>query len=346
MPPLPDFVNCQGAVVTRSPEDLRVAAMGDLVFDVRAEANSEAFSSVRALLQEADFAFGNLEGAITERTAAAKAVVPGRSYAFRFPPGTATLIRDANIDVVSIANNHSNDYGPAGYADSVRHLRAAGVQTTGEPGTYVVQDVRGLRVALVAFGHYSRFNSILDLEGAARVVAKARSEADVVIVTHQGGAEGAAAAFLKDGTEMFLGENRGDVRAFARTVIGAGASLVVGHGPHVVRGAECVDGRPVLHSIGNFISIGGLNTLGLSNVSVFFEALLDRRGAVRGVRVVPMMFSGGLPIRDENGRALHLINALSERAAALPGFKPLRFPGFESTKDAYRQWAASIPVLR
>jgi hypothetical protein len=202
-------------------------------------------------------------------------------------------------------------------------------------------------VALVAFGHYARFNSILDLDGAARLVARVRAEADVVIVTHQGGAEGDAAVLLPAGPETFLNESRGDVRAFARAVIGAGASLVVGHGPHVLRAAECIDGRPVLHSIGNFVSVGGLSVRSLANVSALLEAVFDPAGAVRGVRLVPVTFGPErLPVRDPSGRALHLVNALGVRASGLPEFRAMRFPGYEDGREAYRQWVATIPVLR
>ena len=344
---LPPFVDCNQATVDPEPWDLRVAAMGDLVFSERAELNRDAFRSVLPLLQEADFVFGNLEGAITEQTEPAKRYVPGRSYAFRFPPETAELLRDAQVAAVSIANNHSNDYGPRGYADTLRHLQRVGVEATGEPGSFLTREIRGVRLALVAFGHYARFNNILDLDSAARLVARARAEADVVIVTHQGGAEGDAAALLPAGAETFLNEQRGDVRAFARAVVGAGASLVVGHGPHVLRAAECIDGRPVLHSIGNFVSVGGLSVRSLANVSVLLEALFDPAGAVRGVRLVPVTFGQErLPVLDPSGRALHLVNALGERAAALPEFRAMRFPGHAGGHTAYRQWVATIPALQ
>lgn len=346
-PEWPPFVDCAQATVAPQPEDLRVAAVGDLVFSERPELNRDAFRSVMPLLLQADFAFGNLEGAITEHTEATKRYVPGRSYAFRFPLETADLLRQANIGAVSIANNHSNDFGPRGFADTRRQLERVGIAATGEPGSFLVRELRGVRVALVAFGHSTRFNNILDLPEAARVVARARAAADTVIVTHQGGAEGDAAVFLTGAPEIFLGEQRGDVRAFARTVIEAGASLVVGHGPHVLRAAECVGSAAVLHSIGNFVSVGGLSVASLANVSAMLEALFDAGGALRGVRLIPVTFrQERLPLIDPTGRALHLVNALGERAAVLPDFRPMRFPGYESGREAYRQWATTIPVLR
>lgn len=343
----PPFVDCAQAGVAPQPDDIRVVAMGDLVFSERPELNRDAFRSVMPWLQQADFAFGNLEGAITEHTEATKRYVPGRSYAFRFPLETAELLRQANIAALSIANNHSNDFGARGFSDTRRQLQRVGIETTGEPGSFVVREIRGVRVALVAFGHYSRFNNILDIPEAARLVARAKAAADAVIVTHQGGAEGDAAAFLADGPETFLGEQRGDLRAFARAVVEAGASLVVGHGPHVLRAAECIGSAPVLHSIGNFVSVGGLSVSSMANVSVLLEAILEPGGALRGVRLIPVMFrQERLPVLDPAGRAVHLVNALGERAAGLAEFRALRFEGFEAGREAYRQWAATIPALR
>lgn len=338
----PPFVYCDRTVVEPHKDDLRVAAMGDLVFSENDAINRETFQDFIGLLKSADFVFGNLEGAITDYNVSTKRYVPGRVYAFRFPPETAALLRKANFHALSIANNHSGDYGQIGFSDTVRHLAQEGIAATGLKGSSFIQTVKGLRVGLVAFSHYPRFNNINDLAESARLVAEVRSRADVVIVTNQGGAEGGGAALLPGGPEMFLGEERGDVRAFAQAVVRAGADAVIGHGPHVLRAAECIDGKPVLYSIGNFVSAGGLSTRGMANVSVFAEVLFGPRGAFKAVRVVPATFSvARLPVRDPTGRGLHLINLLSERAARLPEFRGLRFLGFEDQHGSFMSWLST-----
>lgn len=337
--PLPPFVNCARQIQTQASDDLRVAAMGDLVFSEQEELNRDAFRSFASQLAVADLVFGNLEGAITESKTSTKHYVPGRSYAFRFPPATARLMKDAHFHAVNVANNHSNDFGPVGFEDTRRHLAAVGIETTGKKGSYVIREVKGLRVGLIGFAHYARFNNIIDIEESQRLISAVKAKTDLVIVTHQGGAEGDSAASLRDGTEMFLGENRGDVRAFVKAAVAAGAGLVVGHGPHVLRAAECVDDTPVLHSIGNFVSVGGLSIRSLSNVTVMIEALFDAKGAFKAVRVIPAAFGGNkLPDYDDSGRGLLLLNYLGDRASSLSNFRVLRFPGYENRRQEFRAW--------
>src|SRR4029079_4437742 len=91
---------------------------------------------------------------------------------------------------------------------------------------------------------------------------KADRWADLVVVTMHAGAEGSDHQHVRPGNECFLGENRGNSVAFAHSVVRAGADLVVGTGPHVLRGMEWYRGRLIAYSLGNFagydvFSLGG-----------------------------------------------------------------------------------------
>lgn len=308
--------------------------------------NGRVFESFLPVFRAANLVVGNLEGAITAHDKPRKRYVPGRSYAFRFPPSFAEELKAANFQVLSIANNHSLDYGSVGFADTLRHLQAAGIQSTGQPGSSVVMRVGGLKVGIVALAHYPAFNNVLDLETSARLVASVKAQADVVLLTYQLGAEGASAARLPAGPEVFLGEARGDARAFARRMVEAGASALVGHGPHVVRAAECLNGVPVFHSTGNFVSIGGLSVAGLASAAVAAEFLFDGKGAFRGARAWPVnLWATKLPVVDPTGRGVHLMNLLSRDAARdRPGFQPLILQGFEGGEAEFRNWLRSTPV--
>ena len=104
---------------------------------------------------------------------------------------------------------------------------------------------KGKKVALIAFHTSASCNDVNDIAQAKKLVQAAKAHADLVIVSFHGGAEGTQATSVKDGMEMYLGERRGDLKAFAHGVIDAGADLVLGHGPHVVRGSrrEAVSSR-------------------------------------------------------------------------------------------------------
>lgn len=338
------FTDCDGREVARAPGDWTLAATGDLVPTDSEAANARAFEPFLPLLREAALVLGNLEGAITTHPTPRKRYVPGRSYFFRFPPATAQLLREANFHVISLANNHAYDYGPVGYADTVRWLSEAGIETTGQPGSVAQRRVGALRVAVIALAHYATFNNVLDLEEAARTVAQARRNADLVVLFYQLGAEGDAAARLPIGPETFLKEARGDARAFAQRMVQAGAGVLIGHGPHVLRAAECVDNVPVLHSIGNFVSAGGLSVQRLAGATVLPEFLLDERGGFKGLRIHPVAFSEAkFPQPDPAGRGLLLMNWLSRDAARThPGLKPLLLPGYEEHHTAFEEWLRGI----
>jgi Bacterial capsule synthesis protein PGA_cap len=139
---------------------------------------------------------------------------------------------------------------------------------------------------------------------------------------------------------VFMGEARGHPRAFARAVVEAGADLVVGHGPHVVRAAECIQGRPVVHSVGNFVGSGGLSVRQLAQAAVYLEAVFDPQMALRGVRAIPVTFNAARwPVHDPSGRGMLLMNWLSRLAQReLQAFEPLLFPGFEDRQPAFEAW--------
>jgi len=342
---LPPFVNCSAQTAVAADTDVRIAAVGDLVFADNAPINRPTFKDFLPQLAQADLALGNLEGAITTHPTPRKAYVPGRSYAFRFPVETADLLKKANFHILSIANNHTNDYGPIGFADTQRHLSAAGLEFTGLKDSHVIRTVKGLRVGVIALAHYPVYNNVLDIEGTARLVAQVRSKSDIVVLFYQLGGEGDSHALLTNDDATFLGEQRGNARKFAAAMAKAGASALIGHGPHLVRAAECISGVPVLHSIGNFVGAGGLSTRSLANVTVFTELIFNTEGQFKGVRLTPTTFDKDrLPILDDTGRALHLINWFNRQASkTLSGFEALNFPGYEEQAETFRKWFRSTP---
>jgi poly-gamma-glutamate capsule biosynthesis protein CapA/YwtB (metallophosphatase superfamily) len=343
-PPAP-FVTCAAAQVEQEPADVRIAAVGDLVFTENSQINRRAFNDFLPLLSSADLVLGNLEGAITTHDKPRKAYVPGRSYAFRFPVDTAEVLKRANFHVMSIANNHANDYGPIGFADTLQHLKAAGLESTGLKGSFVIRSVKGIKVGVIALAHYPVYNNVLEIEATARLVSEVRTQSDVLVLFYQLGGEGDAHALLGDDDVVFLGEQRGNARKFAAAMVKAGAGALIGHGPHLVRAAECMQGVPVLHSIGNFVSSGGLSVRSLANVAVMAEVLVDGQGRVKGVRATPATFDKErLPMIDASGRALHLINWFNRQASrTLPGFEPLNFPAQAEQQDVFRKWLRSTP---
>jgi poly-gamma-glutamate capsule biosynthesis protein CapA/YwtB (metallophosphatase superfamily) len=271
------------------------------------------FGSVKRDLR-GDVVLGNLEGTLTERGSAKCAAGSPDCFAFHAPTSYARLLRQAGFTVMNLANNHALDYGAGGQADTVAAVRAAGMLTTGRPGEIAYVKVRGTRIALLGFAPYPWAQSLLNLPAAQALVRKADEWADLVVVTMHAGAEGSDHQHVRAGTEWFLGENRGNSIAFTHAVIRAGGDLVVGSGPHVLRGMEWYRGRLIAYSLGNFVGYHTLNTSGVSGVSAILRLTLNRDGSWGGGTLVPVTIAGdGMPRPDTSKAADSLVRALSRQ---------------------------------
>lgn len=283
-----------------APRTVSLAAVGDIVmgsppYGLPADGGRGFFAPVASLLA-ADLTIGNLEGTLTSRGTSKCGAGSANCFAFRTPPDYARHFAFAGFDIMSVANNHANDFGEVGRADTIRALRARGIGHTGRPGQITVRGVNGIRVAVLGFAPYPWAQSLLDIAGARALVRDAAQRADVVIVTMHAGAEGSDRARVVPGPERYLGEPRGDVMAFSRAVVDAGADLVVGHGPHILRGMEFHRGRLIAYSMGNFGGYKVFNTRGDLSLSGVLRVTLDAQGRfVRGRLAATRLDSSGLP---------------------------------------------------
>jgi hypothetical protein len=154
--------------------------------------------------------------------------------------------------------------------------------------------------------------SLTDLSGAARLVRRAKGEADLVVVVTHAGAEGSDRQHVRPGTEWFLGENRGDAESFGHVVVEAGADLVVGSGPHVLRGMEWYHGRLIAYSLGNFLGNGTLSIGGVLGVSGILHVTLGPSGAWLHGDLTPVrLVSPGVPALDPAEAAHGVVRTLS-----------------------------------
>jgi hypothetical protein len=269
---------------------------------------------VTPVLQAADVAFGNLEGPLLDEGDSAKCAgsKSGRCYAFRVPERYGAYLAAAGFDVVSLANNHVGDFGEAGRASTRAVLDRLGIRYSGAVGEVAELDVRGTRVAVVAYSVSSGTNDLRDVEEAARLVRELRERHDLVVVSFHGGAEGAAYQHVPPGGEEFYGEARGDLRRFAHAVIDAGAGLVLGHGPHVVRGLEVYRGRLVAYSLGNFATYGGMNLSGPNGLTLVLEVRVAPDGRFEGGKVhAARQDRPGGPRWDPTAEVIPLLRNLS-----------------------------------
>ncbi len=278
------------AAIEPGPAALQLAAVGDIMLGgsavpaLRRKGYDYPFVLVQPILRQADVVFGNLEGPLTD----AGQAEPDKRYVFRSPPAkVAPALAAAGFTVVSLANNHTMDYGVEGLKQTMAALDEAGIQHTGAGMN--LQEAR--RPAFVKSGDYTlgflaysltfpeSFWAQGQLPGTAfghashvrADVAAARDQADVVVVSFHWGRE--ATTELRDYQSKL-----------AHAAIDSGATVVLGHHPHILQGIEYYKHGIIFYSLGNFV-FGSYSRKATRSII----ALLNLQGAkVLEVKLIPV----------------------------------------------------------
>ena len=309
----------------RNNEPVTIVGVGDIMMaspfpnDSRMPPNDGAdlLKAFTPILSAADIAFGNLEGPIVDTGVSGKCR-PGSTqcFAFRTPTRYGKYLKEAGFDVMSVANNHAGDFGLAGRVSTQKVLDEQGIKYAGSLDPMVTTtylEAKGKKVAFIGFGHNNGMPNVNDLAGARELVLEATKKADLVVVSFHGGAEGTNAQRVPNRSEIFLGENRGNLPAFTHTVIDAGADLVLGHGPHVMRGMEIYKERLVMYSLGNFCTYGWFQLAGETALTMALEVKVAADGKFLSGKIHSGRQEGrGIPVLDPSNAGLRVVRNLSE----------------------------------
>ncbi len=298
---------------------ITIRAVGDIIPGTnypynKLSANKKAlFADVKPELK-GDIVFGNFESTLTKYPSSAKAIGRGLVFAFRTPPEYTALLKDAGFDILNVANNHSFDFFEAGFKDTVQNLQKVGIKAVGEKGKIVYNEVKGVKVAFIGFSNYEAHNNLSDIKAGKKLVQQAQKNADFVVISFHGGAEGTGALNVKNRTEYFYGENRGNLVLFTHSMIDAGADLVLGHGPHVTRALELYKGKLIAYSLGNFMGYRTLSTDGELGYSLILEAKVNPQGDFISGKIIPVQLdSQGVPNLDNRSKSIKLIRNLIQQ---------------------------------
>lgn len=262
----------------------------------------DPFAPFADWLRRADLRIGNLECVV----ATGGTPEPGKPYTFRADPRVLPVLK-RHFDGMSVANNHSGDFGKAAFAEMLQLMRAAELPYFGggmdlhEAHAPWIVERNGLRIALLG---YVEFKPRAFEAGATRpgvawsgeeeqviediIAARSRHRADLVIPYLHWGWE----------DEQYTSERQ---RRFARAMIDAGADLVVGAHPHVTQGVELYQGRPIVYSLGNFLFNGFDTPATLTGWTL--EATLDREGVADWRIRVARLDKDGVPHPDADAAA-------------------------------------------
>ncbi len=249
------------STVNSTPADNNEATMvfvGDIMLSrgvgkIMVEQNNwlYPFEHVRDFLQKADLVFGNLEGPISGRGRN-----QGSIYSFNMDPYAVQGLVDAHVNVLSVANNHIFDYGRDAFLDTLAVLRLSNIDPVGGGVNFedahhsVIRDMKGTKVAFLGYTNllprsYGEQDSVpatsyLDEEIMKHDIETAKTLADIVVVSFHWGDE-------------YKTKHNDFQERVAHEAIDAGASLVVGHHPHVIEEVEGYHGGYIAYSLGNFI---------------------------------------------------------------------------------------------
>jgi hypothetical protein len=274
-----------------------------------------------------DLVVGNFEGVLADSGVSHKCDAPNprrrnpppqrsNCYAFITPSRLAAALVEAGFTHLNLANNHANDMGIAGRIASDSMLRALGFKTYGPLGSIAIDTLRRgdslTIVALVGFTTYPFAPNLLDIPASVQLVDSVARLVDVVVVIFHGGAEGTGALNVPNGAEFLGREPRGSLREWSHAVIDAGADLVVGHGPHVLRGLEFYRGKLIAYSMGNFLTYRGFTLDGPLGLTAILQVRLNGTGDVDQARIVPLVQTPRVgPRPDASAAALALLRRLS-----------------------------------
>jgi len=281
-------------------------------------ANDGAFlmRDVEGVLRNADVTFGNLEGTLLDEGGTPKTCRdPKVCYAFRTPVRYVNNLVSAGFDMMSLANNHAGDMGDLGRKSSMKTLDDAGILHAGQLNQKtVVFEKEGVKYGMVAFAPNSNCVPLNDLVGAKELVKELAARVDIVIVSFHGGAEGAQYQHVPRTTEVYHGENRGDVYKFSHELVDAGADIIFGHGPHVTRGVEVYKNRFIAYSLGNFCTYRGISVSGINGLAPIIKVYTNKKGEFLQGKITPTFQTYGVGVQiDTEKRVTKIIQELSKK---------------------------------
>ena len=277
---------------------ITIAAVGDIAMGFGSTlppGGARAFFDDVAADLAGDVVLGGLTGTLSTGGRATCRPEPVGCVAIQAPTAYAQRLRDAGFTVLTLANEHTLDFGRRGRMQTVRALREREILVTGGPGEIAVQRVGKTRVAVAGFGPFDWSQPLTDVAAAQTLVRRASSRADVVIVTMHAGTDPAPV-----------------VTSFARAVVAAGADLVVGQGVPVLGGIEWYRGRMIAYSLGSFAAYG-LGAPGAApRASAILRLTLRSDGTFENGLLVPTRRArGGVPDLDPGAAAQAIIRDLS-----------------------------------
>lgn len=237
------------------------------------------FRNLKTLTENDDITVANLEGVLTDR----KLQAMNKVFTFSGPTAYTGILKEGSVECVTLANNHSGDYGRPGTRDTEEALDQAGIARFGTENVAICE-IHGVRIGFAGISITLNGNAGKRFREQIEALREAGCAA-VITVMHAG-------------TEYDLTPNVYQKR-MARKAITYGSDLVIGHHPHVVQGYEVIDGAPVVYSLGNCVFGGNMHPDDFRACAVQADLIFQESTLTEIVlRFVPIMISGRTDFND------------------------------------------------
>lgn len=304
-------------VLPTDPVSFTVSVVGDCTlgtdenfdYDTSLNAYYESYGSeyffrnVKDIFSADDLTIANFEGTLTDSEEREE-----KQFAFKAPAEFSSILSDGAVEAVTLANNHSHDYGEQGFADTLAALDQEGITHFGYDETAVIE-VKGIKVGLV--GIYELKDHLERTEQLKQNIAKVKEQGAVItiVIFHWGNEK----EEIPDSNQTTLG----------RLAIDEGADLVCGHHPHVLQGIETYKEKNIVYSLGNFC-FGG-NSYPSDMDSMIFQQTftVDKNGvaADNNTNIIPCSISSDYdynnyqPTPAEGEEADRIMDKIEERSS-------------------------------
>jgi poly-gamma-glutamate synthesis protein (capsule biosynthesis protein) len=233
----------------------------DYVFEKQNGDYSYFFKNVADILSKDDLTIANLETSLCTQTKTAEKYDYGNNYWFRGRPEFANILRAGNVEVANLANNHTYDYGQAGYDETINAIKDAGVEYFGYSDV-LYKEVKGIKVGMVGFNQLGNYEQGLDMDEFKQEVTSMlkdmRGKCDFLIANFHWGKE---YKYQQNETQTELGH----------LAVDSGADLVIGNHPHVLQPVEEYEGKYIIYSLGNFC-FGGRKTFDDYDTAIYQQS--------------------------------------------------------------------------
>jgi hypothetical protein len=301
---------------------VRISAMGDIQLGTCYPNNAtlptfdpvKLFENVQSCFKGSDVVFGNLEGALTDNLSQVKGCRnKDLCYTFGMPTVYAKSLKSAGFNLMSIANNHVNDFGSIGKTQTAKALKNNNIHFAGLTECPIDTFTKnGVRYGFCAFAPNVGTIDVRKIDEAQTIVKELAKISDIVIVSFHAGGEGVNFQHVTRKTEVCFGENRGNVYQFAHAMIDAGADVLLGHGPHVTRGIEIYKNRFIAYSMGNFCTFAKVSISGINGLSPLINIFTKKDGTFVEAQIIATKQIRREPVQtDSESKVLNIIKSLT-----------------------------------